>query len=51
MALDSIQSLTEINPRDGGKDDRCVGMTTSAPSCAEFLEILGESNSWTTKDL
>jgi hypothetical protein len=30
----------------GGKGSRCVGPTTLPPSCADCLEILGASNSW-----
>jgi hypothetical protein len=32
----------------GGKGGRFVGRTTLAPSCADCLEILGASNSWTS---
>jgi hypothetical protein len=35
----------------GGKDGRCVGLTTLPPSCANFLEILGASTSWNPSDL
>jgi hypothetical protein len=38
MAQGSTQPLTEILP--GGKDGRCVGLTTSPQSCADYLEIL-----------
>jgi hypothetical protein len=30
----------------GGKVSRCVGQPTLPPSCADWLEILGLSNSW-----
>jgi hypothetical protein len=30
----------------GGKDGRCIGLTTLPPSCADCLEILGTSTSW-----
>ena len=35
----------------GGKDGRCVRMTTLPPSCAACLEILGASTSWSPKGL
>jgi len=37
-----VQSLTEMSIEDfflGGKDGRCVGLTTLLPSCAHFHEI------------
>jgi hypothetical protein len=43
VASRSTQALTEMSTRDlpwGGKDGRCVGLTTLPPSCADFLEIL-----------
>jgi hypothetical protein len=47
----STQPVTEMNTRNssegsGGKDGRCVELTTLPPSCADCLEILGVSNSW-----
>jgi len=30
----------------GGKGGRCVGLTSLPSSCADFLEILGASTSW-----
>jgi len=30
----------------GGKNGRCVGLTTLPPSCADCHEILGDSTSW-----
>jgi len=40
MALGSTQPLTEMNTSTGtGKGDRCVGMTTLPPSCADYLKI------------
>jgi hypothetical protein len=35
----------------GGKNGRCVGLTTLSPSCADCLEILGASTSWSPKGL
>jgi hypothetical protein len=53
VALGSTQPLTEINTRDvsWGKGSRCVEMTTLSPSCANCLEILGTSTSWSPKGL
>jgi len=42
MALGSTQPLTEMSTRNiswGGKDGRCVWLTTLPPSCADYLEI------------
>jgi hypothetical protein len=44
MALGLAQPLTEMSTRNiywggGGKDGRCVGLTTLLPSCANCLEI------------
>jgi hypothetical protein len=33
----------------GGKSGRCVGLTTFQPSCAECLEILAASTSWSLR--
>ena len=51
MALGSSQPLTEMSTRNlsWGKDGRCVGLTTLPPSCADCLEILGVSTSWSPK--
>jgi hypothetical protein len=35
----------------GGKDGRCVGLTTLPTSCADCLEILRASTSWNPKGL
>ena len=35
----------------GGKDSRCVTLTTLPPSCADCLEILGPSTFWSPKGL
>ena len=35
----------------GGKGGRCVGLTALPPSCADCLEILGTSTSWSPKGL
>jgi len=34
-----------------GKVDWCLGLTTLRRSCAECLEILGASNTYSPKDL
>jgi hypothetical protein len=34
-----------------GNGDLCVGLTTLPPSCADCLEILGSSVSWSPKNL
>ena len=49
MALGLTQPLTDISNRNisgggvgvgvGGKDGRCLGLTTLPPSCADCLEI------------
>ena len=43
MALGSTKTLKEMSTRNiswgGGKDGRCVGLTTLPPSCANCLEI------------
>ena len=43
MALGSTQFLVKISTRNipGGKGSRCMRLTTSPPSCAEFHENLG----------
>jgi hypothetical protein len=41
--------VPEILP--GGKDGRCVWLTTLPPSCADCLEILGATTSWNPKGL
>jgi hypothetical protein len=43
MALGLTQPLTEMSTSNiplGGKGNRCVGLTTLPPSCADRLEIL-----------
>jgi len=35
----------------GGEGDPCIWMTALPPSCADFLEILIDSNSWSPKGL
>jgi hypothetical protein len=44
VVLGSTQRLTEMNIRaisggGGGKDGRCLGLTTLSPSCADCLKI------------
>ena len=43
MALGPNQPLTEMSTKNslllGGKGDRCVGLTSLPPSCADCLEI------------
>jgi len=34
-----------------GKSGQCLELTNSPPSCAEYLEILGISNFWSTNGL
>jgi len=54
MALGSTHPITEMHIRNitlGGKGDRYVGLTTLPPSCADFLENLGTSTSWSPKVL
>ena len=43
----STQSLSGISP--GGKSCRCVGLTTLPPSCADRLEILKASTTWSLR--
>lgn len=33
------------------QDDHCIGLVTIPPSCVNCLEILGGSNSWSSKSL
>jgi len=43
MSLGSTQPVTDFSTRNvswGSKGDRCVGLTTLPPSCADCLEIL-----------
>jgi hypothetical protein len=54
VALCSTQRLTETSPIDisrGGEGSRCVGVTALLPSCADTLEILGDSTNWIPDDL
>ena len=47
-------SLAEMSTRHiswGGKGSRCIGLTTLPPSCADCLEIMGASTSWSHKGL
>jgi hypothetical protein len=46
--LESTQALIEMNTRNifGGKGGRDVGLTTLPPSCADSLEILLPSTSY-----
>jgi len=44
VALGLIQPVTEMSTRniscgEGGKDGRCLGLTTLRPSCVDCLEI------------
>ena len=43
MALGSTQPLVKMSTRNipGGKGGRCMRLTTSPPSCAEYHENLG----------
>jgi hypothetical protein len=45
-----FDSVTNRNEHHGylleGKGGRCVGLTTLPPSCADCMEIVGASNSW-----
>jgi hypothetical protein len=47
MALGSTQPLVKMSTRNipGGKDGRCVRLTTSPPSCADCHENLGAQTS------
>jgi hypothetical protein len=53
MVLGSTQPLTrnEYQYFLGDKGDRCVGLTTLPPSCADSPEILEASTSWNTQGL
>ena len=57
MALESTQPLTEMITRGflwgggGGKDDRCIWLITLSTLCADWLEIVGASASWTPNGL
>jgi len=57
MTLGSSEPLKEMSTRNifffvgRGKRGRCVGLTTLPPSCADCLEILGASSSWSPKSL
>jgi len=48
MALGSTQPLVKMSTRyiPGSKGGRCVGLTTSPPSCAECHQNLAAYNSW-----
>jgi hypothetical protein len=48
MVLESTQPLTEISTSGyWGKESRRVALTTLPSSCADCLEILGDSTCWT----
>jgi hypothetical protein len=51
--MGSTQSLKEMSTRGISwvKSDRCVGLTTLQPACADCLEIMGASNFWSPKGL
>jgi hypothetical protein len=53
MALGLIQPLTEMVPGVllGGKGCWCTGLTTLLPLCADCLEILGATTSWSPMGL
>jgi hypothetical protein len=53
MALGSTRPLTEMSTRNisWGKGGRCMELTILLPSCADCLENLEASNSWSPKDL
>ena len=54
MTLGSTQPLNRNEYRRFSfwdKDGLCVELTTLPPSCADCLEILGTSTSWTPKGL
>ena len=44
-------STSGIVSGGGGRGGRCVEVTTLPPSCADFLEILIASTSWSPKAL
>jgi len=48
MALSSTQPLTEASNSKGG---RCLGLTTLLHTCADYIEILKVSASWSPKGL
>jgi len=47
MALGLTQHLTEMST----KGRWCIGLTTSPPSCADYLEILEASTTWSPNGL
>jgi hypothetical protein len=51
MAPGSTQPLTKVSIRylPGGRNGRCVGVITLTLSCADCLEMLGASTSWSPK--
>jgi hypothetical protein len=51
--VDLVSNTRDISCGEGGggKGDRCVGLTTLPPSCADCLEILGALTSWNPKGL
>jgi hypothetical protein len=50
LQLDSIRNEYQGYLLEG-KGGRCVGLTTLPPSCADCLEIVGASNSWSLNGL
>ena len=56
MSLSSTQPLTKMSIRAStwgveGKNCRCILLITLPPLCANCLEILGVSTSWSLKGL
>jgi hypothetical protein len=51
VALGSTEPLTEISTMDvpWAKGGRFVELTTLPPSCADCVEIMGASTSWSSK--
>jgi hypothetical protein len=44
--VDSASKRVVLMISPGSKGGQCVGLTTLPPACADFLLILGASNSW-----
>ena len=50
--VDSASNINEYQGSSlGGKGDRCVGLTTLPPICADCLKIVGAPTSWISHDL
>jgi hypothetical protein len=50
LRIDSASNRTQYQAYLLGiKGGRCVGLTNLPPSCANSLEVLGASNSWSRK--